>query len=310
MPRKRIIPPHHLLFVLPPQQLTETSVPAVQELPAQQDVTGDKELDALLWLHAVIDTGQPGPIATALEAAKQIKTPLKVLAKRYTAHLVKTTGNTLAAVFGSFGLDDLEGQAKKAIEWAQLRAEAMARFPGDTIWQDTEAEAFCVRALHRLKGAKSLMGHDKAEVAERFRKHPEQLPGTLDACLLELRYWSRLYWLRQSQGSGDGAPEATAREWFVMELLAEIPPRSYEESARVLDWMEERAEAFSGDEERVIFKNLLNHPGRTSLGPDGAAAKYQCGCGDIYPSTSFGAGYMAANNGVCENCDVMGARNG
>lgn len=27
-----------------------------------------------------------------------------------------------------------------------------------------------------------------------------------------------------------------------------------------------------------------------------------CGCGDGYPSTSYGAGYMAANGGACENC--------
>ncbi|WP_325436019.1 hypothetical protein [Pseudomonas nitroreducens] len=310
MPRKPSFPPHHLLFVLPSQQLTETTVPVIQELPVQQDVTGDKELDALLWLHAVIDTGQPGPIATALEAAKRINTPLKVLAKRYADHLAKTTGNSLAAAFASFGLDDLEGQAKKALEKAQRRTEAEARFPGDTIWRDTEAEVFCVHALRRLKGAKSTIGQDSAKVAERFKNHPEQLPGTLDACLLELRYWNRLYWLRQSLGGGDGAPEATAREWFVMELLAEIPPRSYEESARVLDWMEERAEAFSGDEERVIFKNLLGHPGSESSQVQGRAVEYQCACGDVYPGSSFGAGYMAANNGVCENCDVTEARRG
>jgi len=310
MPRKPSFPPHHLLFVLPPQQFTEATVPAVQELPAQQVVTGDQELDALLWLHAVIDTGQPGPIATALDAAKRIKTPLKELAKRYSSHLMRTTGNALAAAFGSFGLDDLEGQAKKAIEKAQRRAEAEARFAGDTIWQDTEAETFCVRALHRLKGAKSTMSQDSVQVAERFKNYPEQLAGRLDACLLELRYWSHLYWLRQSLGGGDGPPEATAREWFVMELLAEIPPRSYEESARVLDWMEERADAFGDEEERVIFKNLLGHPGSQPSQAQEQVVEYQCGCGDIYPGSSFGAGYMAANNGVCENCSGAGGIRG
>jgi len=32
--------------------------------------------------------------------------------------------------------------------------------------------------------------------------------------------------------------------------------------------------------------------------------EYQCACGDAYPGDSFGAGFMAANNGVCENCDA------
>ena len=29
-----------------------------------------------------------------------------------------------------------------------------------------------------------------------------------------------------------------------------------------------------------------------------------CACGDGYPANSYGAGFMAANNGVCENCDA------
>lgn len=30
----------------------------------------------------------------------------------------------------------------------------------------------------------------------------------------------------------------------------------------------------------------------------------QCECGDLYPTKSYGAGFMAANDGVCENCDA------
>ena len=29
-----------------------------------------------------------------------------------------------------------------------------------------------------------------------------------------------------------------------------------------------------------------------------------CECGDGYPANSYGAGFMAANEGVCENCDA------
>ncbi|MBD9680023.1 hypothetical protein IB274_25170 [Pseudomonas sp. PDM18] len=176
----------------------------------------------------------------------------------------------------------------------------------------TWCSVFCVRALHRLKGAKSTMNQDSVQVAARFKNHPEQLPGTLDACLLELRYWNHLYWLRQSLGGGDGPPEATAREWFVMELLAEIPPRNYDEAIQVLDWIEERGDALNAEEELAVFRNILNHPGRAEGPMNGqeTAVEYQCGCGDIYPGNSFGAGYMAANNGVCENCSVAGVNRG
>lgn len=30
----------------------------------------------------------------------------------------------------------------------------------------------------------------------------------------------------------------------------------------------------------------------------------QCECGDLYPIRSYGAGFMVANEGVCENCDA------
>jgi len=30
----------------------------------------------------------------------------------------------------------------------------------------------------------------------------------------------------------------------------------------------------------------------------------QCECGDLYPAKSYGAGFMVANDGVCENCDA------
>lgn len=30
----------------------------------------------------------------------------------------------------------------------------------------------------------------------------------------------------------------------------------------------------------------------------------QCACGDIYQANSYGASFMAANNGTCPNCDA------
>ena len=34
----------------------------------------------------------------------------------------------------------------------------------------------------------------------------------------------------------------------------------------------------------------------------------RCGCGDMYPPKSYGAGFIAANGGVCENCDMYEQR--
>ena len=40
---------------------------------------------------------------------------------------------------------------------------------------------------------------------------------------------------------------------------------------------------------------------------DPALTNSQCACGDEYAANSYGAGFMAANNGVCENCDACDA---
>lgn len=42
-------------------------------------------------------------------------------------------------------------------------------------------------------------------------------------------------------------------------------------------------------------------------GIDPALTNSQCACGDEYAANSYGAGFMAANNGVCENCDAYTA---
>src|SRR5690606_34648933 len=104
------------------------TLPAPVELPPQQAITGDKELDAILWLRQVVDTGQPALIDLAREAVKRIKTPAKDLEKRYAQYLMATSGNSLAAAFGSFNFADIEGMASETIERERRRAEAAARF--------------------------------------------------------------------------------------------------------------------------------------------------------------------------------------
>jgi hypothetical protein len=46
------------LFCLPPIKASTSTDMVVPELPAQEVVTGDKEIDAVLWLRSVIMTGQ------------------------------------------------------------------------------------------------------------------------------------------------------------------------------------------------------------------------------------------------------------
>ena len=124
-------PAHRALFSLPPMRESRETLPAVPELPPKQRVTGDAEIDAVLWLRSIIDTGQAALIEKAMQAKEHIKTPLPELEKRYTKHLVSANPGSLFAALSSFGFADLEGLAKRAIDKARRRQEAFARFGND-----------------------------------------------------------------------------------------------------------------------------------------------------------------------------------
>ncbi len=251
---------HRALFALPPMRQSAQTLPAVPELPPQLRVTGDEEVDAVLWLRSVINTGQAALIAKAMEAAKRIKTPLPELEKRYTQHLVAANPGNLFATLSAFGFDDLEGLATKAINREALRVEGFSRF-GDALFDDTPAEAFCLAALAGLEPGR-MLDFDKAAVAGRFRGRPELMPHTLPDCLHELTFWNALHRLRHAATTdcGDSLPEVNAREYFVFGLMGQIRPRSKAEAVAVFRFMaDEDRMGWSGSEE-ILF-NLVGGAG-------------------------------------------------
>ena len=248
---------HRALFTLPPVMASRETLPSVPELPPQERVTGDKEVDAVLWLRSIINTGQAALIERAMEAAKKIKTPLDVLEKRYREYLTATNPGNLFAALSSFGFADLDSLASRAIEQHRLRLEGVARF-GDALLADTEAEVFCIEALRGLERSASMLDYDKDAVAARFNAHPDLMPRTLADCLHELDYWNQLYRLRNAVDiySSDGPPEASARDWFVSGLLAEIRPRTKDEAKAVLRYVSTGGRR-SPDEMDRIMDNLI-----------------------------------------------------
>lgn len=249
-------PKHHALFSLPPiRQSTQTAL-TVPELPPQQRITGDDEIDAVLWLSEVIGTGQSVLIEKAMLAAKKIKTPLKELEKRYTKHLVSMNPGNLFAALSSFDFADLDRLAEKSVQKAARKKEATDRF-GDAIFSDTEAESFCIGALAGLKCGGIMDCFNDDEVAQRFRARPEVMPNTLSDCLHELAFWRELYCLRYATGGfGDPAPEASAHDDMVFRMLAQIRPRNKEESVAVFRYLAEN-ECMDRPETNDILLNLI-----------------------------------------------------
>ena len=64
--------------------------------PEPVAVTGDRDLDAMLWLRQVVQTGDAALIAKAQQAAERIKTPAQELEKRYGDFLMRQSGGNTA----------------------------------------------------------------------------------------------------------------------------------------------------------------------------------------------------------------------
>lgn len=248
---------HRALFSLPPIRESSQTLPAVPELPPKERVTGDAELDAVLWLRAVINTGDAALIDKAMEAATRIKTPLKTLEERYTAFLRATNPGNPFAGLATLGFDDLKGLAAKAIKRNCRRTEARARF-GGALFDPTPAELFCIEALAGLERDGAPHGFDRNKVATRFKDRPDLMPQTLADCLHELCFWSDLYRLRETEclHGGDPVPEGAARDWFVFGMLAEIRPRTKEEAVAVLRYLGEEGR-MDMQETNAILMNLV-----------------------------------------------------
>jgi hypothetical protein len=250
-------PKHRELFTLPPIKASAGTDLAVPELPPQEAVTGDKEVDALLWLRSVIKTGQAAHIEKAMLAAERIKTPLDDLEKRYTKIMIAKHPGSLSAAFASIGFADLKGLARRSVEDACKRQEAHSRF-GDNLFADTPAERFCADALAGLDRGDSWT-FDAAEVDARFAECADLLPHTLSDCLHELAYWSDLYWLRAAVsdcGTGDPSPEAGARADFAFRSLARIRARTKDEAIAVFRYVAD-PDQMGRDEANDILLNLI-----------------------------------------------------
>jgi hypothetical protein len=84
------------------------------------------------------------------------------------------------------------------------------------------------------------------------------MPNTLSDCLHELDYWNQLYLLRNAidRDASDGPREASARDWFVFGLLAEIRPRDKQEALPVFRYMV-TSERDDMAESEAILCNLI-----------------------------------------------------
>jgi len=230
-------------------------------MPEPKVVTGDKEIDAVLWLQECVRTGHPALIETAMEAAKRITTPMKTIGDRYAQYLMRQTkGNGFFAALGSMGFGELESQAKGAIKRQEERHAALSRFgTKEALLADTPAESACEKALLGLRRKKTLLyRYDEGQALKRFIKTPDLVALTLADCLHAQNYWDQLYSLRcPFDECGDPQPEGSAHDDYCFGQMAAIKPRSEQEAVAVLTYLEEK-EHMDRNETFSILRNLIS----------------------------------------------------
>ncbi len=229
--------------------------------PRPEAVTGDNDMDAMLWLRQVVQTGDAAMIAKAMQAAERIKTKTDELEKRYGDWLMRQSGgNTMTAVFGSIGFANLKGLAERTLDKQQRRAEAIARFGSmEDVFATLAQEQFCVDVLALVpQDTKGWHDFDQEQVNAAFAQQLDLVPHTLADCLHELEFWDAVYRLRNGwDNAGDDLPEVNARRRYIEgHCMATIRPKSRQEAKTVLRYMAEH-EMFDRTETGTVLENLI-----------------------------------------------------
>ena len=248
-------------FALPPLVLTDsTAVTAPAQLPEQRSVTGDKDVDAMLWLREVVATGDADLIRKALQAAERIKTPAKELELRYGRHLIAAAGGDIfAGVFGSMNFADLAGHARNVIDRQTRQREAVSRWGSEAaMWADQATEQFCIDVLIDLEPSGMFNEYDTDAAVKAFEVEAAMRPHTLADCLHELDYWNDLYHQRSAwPNCGDDLPQVRARRDYLMRCLSVLRPKSRDDAKAVLRHIADDKDSFNDEVTDAILENLI-----------------------------------------------------
>ncbi len=259
-------PEHQALFAIPQGDPSESTALAVRTLPKAETITGDRELDAVLWLGTVCKTAtDPAALDQAVEAASRIKTPAKALEDRYSAWLARQPGaHPFSVALGSIGVADIADKAERARARITGYLAGMASFGSlAAALEPTPAEAMVLRTIRlpdNWNGHSSLTPDAFADGVN---------PATLTEAVSEIRYWQWLYRTRDAMtrteypgGDGsDSSAECSAREQFAEGLLLVIEPRSRTEALLVadalLDGLVDIGSVDDGERRAAVLDHLL-----------------------------------------------------
>ncbi|MDC9591657.1 helix-turn-helix domain-containing protein [Xenorhabdus sp. XENO-10] len=273
---------HKALFTLPEPRYS-TALATVKPLPVQRKITGNKQVDAYLWVLAVIRTNEPAHLEAAEAALKKLKITPKEAQQKYSDYLMKSGAAAFQVAFGTFSMDNPQGYIDRAKEQISDAAKVRATFESyEAALELTEPEKLMlVGELAEIYEAgyywnekeltEGCMYGDRVTETEKLRKttakgFTEQLPEphTLSDVVREFLYWDWLYQMRNvaakeldPNGFGDERYYIYDREDYLEEKLVTLQPISRQEAIDVCKWVLEEERFHDRELTDRIILNLV-----------------------------------------------------
>jgi hypothetical protein len=260
-------PEHQRLFAIPQGAPSASTALTVQHLPEQVCVTGDREVDACLWLGQVCRTATDLRVLDkALEASTRLTTSADVLEKRYRDWLVARPGAHALAGLSAFGLADIQRKVKQARERIRVNAEGRVVFGSyEAAMAHTPAEQMLAETVGELpEGSDDFWWKWSTEqLAEVFSQAVN--PASLAECVTELQYWQWLYRIRKHMcltkylggDYPDPEPLVSIRERYVEKLLTVLKPFDRAEARVVAQAVVEGELIYQAEDQVKILASLL-----------------------------------------------------
>ncbi|MCP9270367.1 helix-turn-helix domain-containing protein [Xenorhabdus sp. XENO-1] len=273
---------HKTLFTIP-EPCYSTALATVKPLPVQRKITGNKQVDAYLWVLAVIKTNEPAHLEAAEEALKKLKITPKEAQQKYSDYLMKSGAHPFQIAFGSMSMDNPQGYIDRAKAQIKKASQVRASFSSyEVALELTEPEKLMLVGelagiyepfyyWNETEQAEGCMHGDRINETDKLRQatakgFAEQLPEphTLSDVVREFLYWDWLYQMRNVAadeldpgGYGDERYYIYDREDYIEKKLATIQPVNRQEAIDVCKWVLEEERFHDRELTDKIILNLV-----------------------------------------------------
>ncbi|WP_370688824.1 helix-turn-helix domain-containing protein [Xenorhabdus anantnagensis] len=273
---------HKTLFTIP-EPCYSTALATVKPLPVQRKITGNKQVDAYLWVLAVIKTNEPAHLEAAEAALKKLKITPKEAQTKYADYLMKSGAHAFQIAFGTLSMDNPQGYIDRAKEQISEAAKVRGTFESyEGALELTEPEKLMLVGelaeiyeagyyWNEKELAEGCMRGDRVHETEKLRKatakgFAEQLPEphTLSDVVREFLYWDWLYQMRNVAdkelnpgGYGDERYYVYDREDYLEEKLVTLQAVNRQEAIDVCKWVLEEERFHDRELTDRIILNLV-----------------------------------------------------